>query len=87
MSGSLGNFLDRMRKGRSLRVWKLALLLFLGAMLAVDFFAYPYRGETFLDNHPGHWAVFCLLVSVAMILVMKKVVQPLLRRPEDKDDE
>ena len=87
MSGSLGNFLDRMRKGRSLRVWKLALLLFLGAMLAVDFFAYPYRGETFLANHPGHWAVFCLLVSVAMILVMKKVVQPLLRRPEDKDDE
>jgi hypothetical protein len=87
MSGGLGNFLDRMRKGRSLRVWKLALLVFLGAMLAVDSFVCPYRGETFLDNHPGHWAVFGLLVSVAMILVMKKVVQPLLRRPEDKDDE
>jgi hypothetical protein len=87
MRGGLGNFLDRMRKVRSLRVWKLALVLFLGAILAVDFFAYPHRGKYFLDNHPGHWAVFCLLVSVAMILVMNKVVQPLLRRPEDKDDE
>jgi len=87
MRGGLGNFLDRMRKGRGLRTWKLALLIFLGLTLAVNFFVHPHQEKYFLDNHPGHWAVFGLLVSVAMILVMRKVVQPLLRRPEDKDDD
>jgi antibiotic biosynthesis monooxygenase (ABM) superfamily enzyme len=87
MSGGLGNFLDRMRKGRNLRAWKLALLIFLGITLAVNFFVYPHQEKYFLDNHPGHWAAFGLLVSVAMILVMRKVVQPVLRRPEDKDDD
>jgi hypothetical protein len=87
MSGDLGNFLDRMRRGRSVRAWKLGLFVFLGAALAVNFFVYPHQAEYFLDNYPGYWGLFGLLVSVAMILVMKKIVYPLLRRPEDKDDD
>jgi hypothetical protein len=87
MSGGLGNFLDRMRTGRNVRAWRVGLFVFLGVTLVVNFFLYPRQAEYFLDNYPGHWAVFGLLVSVAMILIMKKIVQPLLKRPEDKDDD
>ena len=87
MSGGLGNFLDRMRTPRSVRTWKLGLFVFLGIALVVNFFLYPHQAEYFLDNYPGHWAIFGLLVSLAMILIMKKIVQPMLRRPEDKDDD
>jgi len=87
MSQGLGNFLDRMRTGRSVSAWKLGLFALLGAALAVNFFVYPHQAEYFIDNYPGHWAVFGLAVSVAMVLAMKKIVQPLLKRPEDKDDD
>jgi hypothetical protein len=87
MSQRLGDFLDRMRTGRSVSAWKLGLFAFLGAALAVNFFIHPRQTEYFLDDYPGHWPVFGLLVTVAMVLVMKKVVQPLLNRPEDEDDD
>jgi len=87
MSGRLGNFLQRLRRGRSIRVWKIGLFVFLGAALAVNFFVYPHKARYVIDNYPGHWAVFSLLVSVAMVLVMKKTVQPLLKRPEVTDDD
>ncbi|MGA9477599.1 MAG: hypothetical protein WBV21_07455 [Desulfobacterales bacterium] len=86
MSEGLGNFLDRLRKG-NIGVWKLGLFVFLGAALVVNFFIHPRHAEYFLDNYPGHWAVFGLVVAVAMILFMKKIVQPLLKRPEEKDDD
>ena len=87
MSGGFGNFLDRMRKGRTVRAWKIGLFVFLGAALTVNFFVYPHQAQYFIDNYPGYWALFGLLVSVAMILVMKKIVYPLLKGPEDKDDD
>ena len=87
MSQRLGNFLNRMRADRSVSAWKLGLFAFLGATLAVNFFVYPRQAEYYIDNYPGHWAVFGLAVSVAMVLFMKKIVQPLLKRPEDKDDD
>lgn len=86
MSPSLGKFLDRMRKG-NIGTWKFGLFAFLGAALAVNFFIHPRHPEYSLDNYPGYWALFGLLVAVAMILVMKKIVYPLLKRPEDKDDD
>jgi hypothetical protein len=86
VSTSLGKFLDGMRKG-NIWAWKLGLFVFLGAALAVNFFIHPRLPEYSLDNYPGYWALFGLLVSVAMILVMKKIVYPLLKRPEDKDDD
>ena len=86
MRKGLGDFLDRLRKG-NIGAWKLGLFVFLGAAIVVNFFIHPRHAEYFLDNYPGHWAVFGLVVSVAMVLVMKKIVQPLLKRPEEKDDD
>jgi flagellar biosynthesis/type III secretory pathway M-ring protein FliF/YscJ len=53
----------------------------------VNFFIHPRHAEYFLDNYPGYWALFGLVVAVVMVLVMKKIVQPLLKRPEEKDDD
>jgi len=63
------------------------LFVFPGAALTLNFFVYPHQAQYFMDNYPGYRALFGLLVSVAMILVMKKIVQPLVKRPEETDDD
>jgi hypothetical protein len=85
MSGRLGNFLDRMRR-QYVGAWKLALFVFLGAAVAVNFVIRPHEAEYVLDTLPGFWAVFGLGVAVTMVFLMKKIVQPLLVRPEKRDE-
>lgn len=85
MSANLGNFLDRMRR-KYIRAWKVGFFVFLGAGAAVNFFHRPHEAEYVLDTWPGFWPVFGLGVSVTMVFLMKKIVQPLLVRPEKRDE-
>ncbi len=66
--------------------WKKGLWIFLGLILLANFFIHPHEAEYGLDAYPGFWAVFGLLVTVAMVFVMKKIIQPMLVRPEEHTD-
>lgn len=85
MDSILGNFLDRTRK-QHLIVWKLIFLLFLVAVVVANFYIHPHHAEFGLDAYPGFWALFGLCLTVLMIFVMKKVIQPMLVRPEETID-
>lgn len=66
--------------------WKKGLWIFPGLILLANFFIHPHEAEFGLDAYPGFWAVFGLLVTVAMVFVMKKIIQPMLVRPEEHTD-
>jgi len=85
MSSNLGDMLDRTRKQNAGR-WKLGFLFFLGVILLVNLFIRPHHAEYGFDDYTGFWAVFGLGVAVAMVVVMKKIIQPILVRPEEHDD-
>lgn len=82
----LGNFLDRARK-QHLTIWKIGFFLFLAAIVGANFFIHPHHVEFGLDAYPGFWAAFGLVITVVVVFVMKKIIQPLLVRPEEDVDE
>jgi hypothetical protein len=38
------------------------------------------------DVYPGFWSLFGLIVGLAMVIVMKKIVQPMISRGDDYYD-
>ncbi len=66
------------------RAWWLKVLYFVLALLVVlNLFLRPEEPHFGLDAYPGFWAAFGLGVGCLMILLMKRVVQPLIVRKED----
>ena len=66
--------------------WKKAFWIFLGLILLANFFIHPHEAEYGLDAYPGFWAVFGLVVTVVLVFVMKKIIQPMIVRPEEYID-
>ncbi|KMY67939.1 hypothetical protein AAU61_08830 [Desulfocarbo indianensis] len=80
----LADMLTRAR-GPELGRWRKLFWLALLALVAANVFIRPHHAEYGLDAYPGFWGIFGLLVAVLMVLVMKKLVQPVLKRQEDED--
>ena len=79
----LGEWLEQQRR-RPVRYIKLGLAV-LALLVAVNVFVRPEHPHFGLERIPGFWAVFGLAAAVGMSLVLKKLVYPLLRRPEEPD--
>jgi uncharacterized membrane protein HdeD (DUF308 family) len=71
---------------QNIKAWKTGFWIFLGLLVGANFFVHPHHAEFGLDAHPGFWAAFGLMVTVIMVFVMKKIIQPMLVRPEEKID-
>ena len=55
--------------------------------VAINVLVVPHHPHFAAEDVPGFWAVFALLGTVVMVAVLKKVVYPILARPEeDRDD-
>ncbi|MDR2367059.1 MAG: hypothetical protein LBF58_02965 [Deltaproteobacteria bacterium] len=79
----LGRFLaDQLAPGRP-RVWRnvfFAILLVIAALGVVIPNHHPHFG---VDSYPFFWPVFGLVAGLVMVFVVKKIIQPLIKRPED----
>lgn len=78
---SLGNWLYAQRSKSGGWFW--ALIAFLGLLVLANVFVHPHHPHFGLDAYPGFWAVFGFGGAVIMVAVLKKLVAPLLARPED----
>ncbi|MDR2339178.1 MAG: hypothetical protein LBF40_03455 [Deltaproteobacteria bacterium] len=81
--GGLGGLLDRQLEPSRVRAWR--TLFFLALLVAallnlVVKNEHPHFG---LDKYPFFWPAFGLVVGVVMVFIVKKVIQPLIKRPED----
>jgi hypothetical protein len=67
------------------RTGLLAVLFFLGlaGVVVANVFVRPHEAEYVFDVYPGFWALFGLVVGLAMVIVMKKIVQPMISRGDD----
>ena len=65
------------------RLWRTAMMASLGASAAIGL-AVPNRHPHFVyDAWPFFWPAFGLGLGLALIFAAKKVIQPILKRPED----
>ena len=74
-------------RGADLPRWRKLFWGVLLALLVSNFFMHPQHAEYVLDAYLGFWPLFALVVTLLMVLVMKKVVQPLIDRSEDGRDD
>ncbi|SNS07314.1 hypothetical protein SAMN04488503_2580 [Humidesulfovibrio mexicanus] len=63
----------------------ISALFFLGlaGLVLANVFIRPHHAEFGLDAYPGFWAVFGLVGGLAMVIIMKKIVQPMISRGDD----
>jgi len=63
-------------------------LFFLGlaGLVVANVFIRPHEAEYVFDVYPGFWSAFGLFVGLAMVIVMKKIVQPMISRGDDYYD-
>jgi antibiotic biosynthesis monooxygenase (ABM) superfamily enzyme len=80
-SQTLGAWLDAARTNA--KAWKKALYIVLAALVALNIFITPHNPHFAGEYLPGFWAVFALITTVVMVVVLKKIVYPMLARPED----
>jgi hypothetical protein len=78
---SLGNFLQRLAQN-SRRIFVVYLLV-LGTLAALNLFSLPEHPHFGLDAYPFFWPAFGLGTGLVMVLLVKKIVQPLIVRKED----
>lgn len=76
-----GMLLNWLRSKSRVLAW--LLFLALAGLVAANVFVRPHEAEYVFDAYPGFWAVFGLVVGLAMVIVMKKIVQPMISRGDD----
>lgn len=77
----LGKFFEAQQK-RS-RTWLILAFVILAALAAGNFFMTSPEPHFHYDAYPEFWPIFGFGAASLMILFMKKIVQPLIERPED----
>jgi len=76
-----GMLLDALRShGKALAALMFAVL---AALVVANVFVRPEEAEYVLDAYPAFWPAFGLVVGLAMVIVMKKIVQPMISRRDD----
>jgi TRAP-type C4-dicarboxylate transport system permease small subunit len=79
----LGKFLARQLESDKIRTWRLAFFLILIVILVLNIFIRNEHPHFGIDRYPFFWAAFGLIVGVAMVFLVKKIIQPLIKKPED----
>jgi antibiotic biosynthesis monooxygenase (ABM) superfamily enzyme len=79
----LGAFLDRQLEPSRIRGWRIAFFLVLIVIALLNLvirIQHPHFG---IDKYPFFWAAFGLIVGVVMVFLVKKIIQPIIKKPED----
>ena len=76
-----GMLLDWLRS----KTGALAAVFFLGlaGLVVANVFIRPHHVEFVYDAYPGFWSLFGLVGGLAMVIIMKKIVQPMISRGDD----
>jgi drug/metabolite transporter (DMT)-like permease len=76
----LGNWLENAREKSG--TLKILLYVVLATLVGLSL-VIPHEAEFPAEKLPGFWALFALIGTVVMIVVLKKIVYPILARPEE----
>ena len=77
----LGEFFEKQRQKTGF--WTLFMVAVLVVLVGLNFIWTPEHPHFGLDKYTGFWAAFGLFVGLAMVIIMKKIVQPFIKREED----
>ncbi|MGL4208802.1 MAG: hypothetical protein ACRCTY_05390 [Candidatus Adiutrix sp.] len=79
----LGKWLEKNKSPNLCLLWRKIFFVALALVAAISLFVpnkHPHFG---LDAYPMFWPLFGLGVGLLMIFLVKKIIQPLIKRAED----
>ena len=62
--------------------WKKAFFCALGTLVGINLFLHPHHAHFAMETAVGFWAIFGVCVSMIMVVVLKKIIYPLINKPE-----
>ncbi|HMM38096.1 MULTISPECIES: hypothetical protein [Desulfovibrio] len=77
----LGALFERLKA--QYKAWRNFFFVVLAGLVGLNFVINTHEPHFGLDKYPGFFAGFGLIIGLVMVLVMKKIVQPLIARKED----
>ncbi|MDR2387889.1 MAG: hypothetical protein LBE80_09950 [Deltaproteobacteria bacterium] len=79
----LARFLaEQLAPGRP-RVWRRIFLALLAIIALLGLIIPNHHPHFGLDGYAFFWPIFGLVMGLILIFVVKKIIQPLIKRPED----
>ncbi|MDR3154780.1 MAG: DUF4411 family protein [Deltaproteobacteria bacterium] len=81
--GALGRFLASQLSPEKIRAWRIVFFAALALAALLNVFITNHEPHFGLDRYRFFWPAFGLAVGVAMVLLVKKIIQPLIKRTED----
>jgi hypothetical protein len=81
--GGLSAFLAAQLHPERLRTWRLLFYLALAVTALLNLLVPNHEPHFVLDRFPFFWPAFGLGVGTVMVFVVKRIIQPLIKRPED----
>ena len=81
--GALGRCLKANGAPEKVKMWRKVLFAVLGLLVLLNIVIPNHHPHFGVDRVPGFWPAFGFFVGVVMVFFVKKIVQPLIKRPED----
>jgi antibiotic biosynthesis monooxygenase (ABM) superfamily enzyme len=82
-AGGLGRFLAAQLTPERLRTWRIVFFLALAVVAALNLVITTHEPHFGVDAYRLFWPAFGLVTGVVMVFLVKKIIQPLIKRPED----
>ncbi len=80
---ALGRCLKANSAPEKAKAWRTVMFVVLGLLVVLNLFIPNHPPHFGVDRVPGFWPAFGFFVGVVMVFFVKKIVQPLIKRPED----
>jgi peptidoglycan/LPS O-acetylase OafA/YrhL len=81
--GALGRLLAGQLAPERVRAWRMAMFVVLAAAAALGIVIPNHHPHFVYDAKPLFWPVFGLACGLILVFVVKKVIQPIIKRGED----
>ncbi|MDR2442821.1 MAG: hypothetical protein LBE31_04785 [Deltaproteobacteria bacterium] len=81
--GFLGRFLESQASGNGPKVWRLIFFMALALVVILSLMVPNHHPHFVYDAKPFFWPAFGLVAGLVLVFLVKKVIQPIIKKPED----
>jgi MFS family permease len=79
----LGSLLSAQLTPERVKMWRTVMFAILGVAAAIGLVIPNHHPHFGIDAWPFFWPVFGLVLGLCLVILAKRIIQPIIKRPED----